>query len=402
MNQHVTTPTRQAPTASGLSDKQATELAARYGAPLYVYDHAMLGERAEELMALTAPYGLTVRYAVKANPHPQIIKLFAGHGLHFDASSSYEAAELIEQGIAADSISLSSQQPAHNLPELLQAGVRYVATSMRQLELFAAASQPGARVALRVNAGLGSGHSNRTTTAGVAASFGLWHEYLDDALAFAHEHTFVIDRLHTHIGSGADPAQWGKAIELALSIAARMPDVTTLDMGGGYKVHRAGDEQETNMQAIADVFGEKLTSFYHRTGRKLHLELEPGTWLVAHAGSLLAQVVDIVDTGNDGYTFLRTNTGLNDFLRPALYGAQHRMRIVNNATEQTDYVVVGHNCESGDILTPAPANPEAIMPRRLSTAQIGDILLVEDTGAYCASLRASGYNAFPGAQEILV
>jgi len=367
-----------------------------------MYDENLLVERARELMRLSLPFGLTARYAVKANPHPTIIRLFDGEGLHFDASSSYEAERLLDLGVDGKKISLSSQQPAHNLSELLTAGVQFVATSLHQLELFIEAAEPGTHVGLRVNAGVGSGHNNRTTTAGTSASFGLWHEYIGQALARARVSGVVIDRLHTHIGSGADPASWGKAIETALAVVEQMPDVTALDMGGGYKVARFNGEHEAHMPDIAATFAEHLQAFFKKTGRRLRLEIEPGTWLVAHAGTLLAEVVDIVDTGAQGYTFLRTNTGMNDFLRPTLYGAQHTIRVLNDNTEQKPYVVVGHNCESGDILTPAPGNPELLAPRVLNKASIGDLITIEDVGAYAASLRAVGYNAFPPAKEILV
>ncbi len=385
-----------------LSDSHAHALAQTHGTPLYVYDEVALVERARELVRLRLPFGCTVRYAVKANPHPAIIRAFDAEGLHFDASSSYEAEELLQLGIAGEKISLSSQQPAHNLPKLLAEDVQFVATSLHQLELFIQAAEPDAHVALRVNTGVGSGHNNRTTTAGTAASFGLWHEHLEHALNMARASGVIIDRLHTHIGSGADPASWGKAIDIALGIARRMPDVTIVDMGGGYKVRRAAGEHEARMADIATTFAGRLQNFFEQTGRKLHLEIEPGTWLVAHAGTLLAEIVDIVDTGTDGYTFLRTNTGMNDLLRPTLYGAQHDIRVLNKNTEQQPYVIVGHNCESGDVLTPAPGNPELLGPRKLSRASIGDLIAIADVGAYGASMRASGYNAFPAAKEIIV
>ena len=385
-----------------LTNEQALSLVKEHGSPLYVYDSSELVARAEQLLSLTLPFGHTVRYAVKANPHPEIVQLFDDAGIQFDVSSSYEASLLLELGIAGDKISLSSQQPAHNLSRLLLDGVQYVATSLHQLELFSQVAAPGAHVALRVNAGGGSGHNNRTTTAGEAASFGLWHEYLDDALTFAKEHGVIIDRLHMHIGSGADPKKWAEAMDIALTTVRRMPDVTVLDIGGGYKVSRVPSEPETDMNEVAAVFSERLQSFAAETGRKLRLEIEPGTWLVAHSGTLLSEIVDIVDTGSKGYTFLRVNTGMNDFMRPTLYGAQHRIRVLNDAAEQQPYVVVGHNCESGDILTPEPGNAELLSPRLLNKAAIGDYIAIEDAGAYCASLRASGYNAFPSAKEIIL
>jgi len=386
-----------------LSNEQANELVAQHGSPLFVYSRKLLRERAEELMGLQLPFGHTVRYAVKANPHPEIVKLFDELGLHFDASSSYEAAELLERGIAGEKISLSSQQSAHNLPELLEAGVQYAATSMHQLELFAAAAQPSAQVTLRVNPAIDkAGHNNRTSTSGVNSAFGLWHEYLDNALRFAQEKRITITRLHMHIGSGADPSVWGRAMDAALQIVQRMPDVTILNIGGGYKVARHNSEKETDMHRIAKVFAERLQRFADETGRKLYLEIEPGTWFVAHAGILLAKVNDIVDTGKDGYQFLRLNTGMNDIIRPAMYGAQHGIEVLNDAIKKEDYIVAGHNCETGDILTTAPGDPESIAPRRMNKAAIGDLAAIADTGAYCASFSTKGYNAFPSAKEVFI
>lgn len=386
-----------------LSDTQAHELVARHGSPLFVYSKAQLRSRAQELLSLPMPSGLTVRYAAKANPHPEIIVLLAELGLHFDASSSFEAQALLNMGIPGNKISLSSQQSAHDLPALLNAGVQYVATSMRQLTLFADAAEPGASVGLRVNPSIGgAGHNNRTSTGGVASSFGLWHEYVGSALALVASKQITIERLHIHVGSGADPAIWGEVMDTALAVVRRMPDVTVLDIGGGYKVSRAPGERETDMRLVADEFRIRLEAFAHETNRQLRVEIEPGTWLVAHAGVLLAQVDDIVDTGSDGYTFLRLNTGMNDIIRPAMYGAQHDIRVVTDATEEAEYIVVGHNCETGDILTPAPGNPEHIVTRRLRKAAVDDLVVIADAGAYCASFSVKGYNAYPSAAEVLV
>jgi diaminopimelate decarboxylase len=386
-----------------LSVTRARELAAQHGTPLFVYSREWLLARAGELLSLELPFGHVVRYAVKANPHPEIIRLFDGAGLEFDASSSYEASELLAQGIAGVKISLSSQQSAHNLPELLAAGVHYAATSLHQLELFARVAGPGNEVALRVNPDIdGGGHNRRTSTSGVASAFGLWHEYLGQALKLAKSKRLVISRLHMHIGSGADPAVWGRAMDSALAIVRQMPEVTTLNIGGGYKVARVDSEAEADMGEIGRVFVGRLSAFAKATGRKLQLELEPGTWFVAHAGVLLSRVDDIVDTGAGGYNFLRLDTGMNDIIRPAMYGAQHRIEVLNNASKSENYLVVGHNCETGDILTPAPGDPEHIAPRRMHKAEIGDLVMIADTGAYCASFSTKGYNGFPAAKEILI
>ena len=385
-----------------LSNERAKQLYNQAGGPVFVYDRVGLKERAKELMGLDMPFGLTVRYAVKANSFPEIIKLFDAEGLHFDASSGYEADMLMDLGVNGSKISLSSQQSAHNLPELLKKGVRYVATSMHQLELFSAAAGEGTEVALRINPGVGDGHSNRTNTGGVTSSYGIWYEYLDKALGFAKHNRITINRLHLHIGSGADRSIWANVMDIALDLLRQMPEVTMLDIGGGYKVSRAAHEHETDMRVVGEVFAEKLQVFYDETGRQIKLEIEPGNWLVTHAGILLAEVVDIVDTGEEGYNFLRLNTGMNDFIRAAMFGAWHELIIMNDSKQREEYVVVGHCCESSDVFTTVVGNPELIEPRLLNKASIGDLIAILDTGSYCAHWSTKGYNSFPSAKEVLI
>lgn len=370
------------------------------GSPLFVYDSLEIGSRLEILRSLQLPFGYTPRYAMKANNHPEILKIVAEAGVDFDASSSYEVVELLEMGIDGQRISLSSQQPAHNLGDLREAGVLFVATSLHQVRLAVEAGFQN--IGVRINPGKGSGHNNRTTTGGQHSSFGIWHEYIDEVVELAANSDVTIDRLHIHIGSGADPNNWDEAMRISLEIAEKFPDVTSLDIGGGYKIHRYGSEHETDMTKIAEVFSTRLEEFAEKTGRKLALEIEPGTWLVAHMGTLYASVVDIVDTGSDGYNFLRLNTGMNDIIRPSMYGAQHRLEVLNDSTEQLEYVVVGHNCETGDILTPELGNPEGIAPRLLNKAEIGDVVAIYDAGAYCRTFATKGYNSFPSAAEVVV
>ena len=370
--------------------------------PRFEYSRCTIQERIDALMSLSVPFGLTVRYAMKANPHGEILKMMDDGGVEFDASSSYEAEALLSAGVAGAHISLSSQQSPHNLPELLEAGVLFVATSFKQLEEFLkTANRPG-KVGVRINPAMGSGHNNRTNTGGVNSSFGIWYEYGEEVRALTAAAGVTIDRLHIHIGSGADPYVWGQVMDQAIDIAREYPDVTSLNIGGGYKVHRYGEEVEADMTDIFSAFSEKLEAFAKETGRQLHLEIEPGTYFIAHAGTLVATVDDIVDTGKYGHTFLRLNTGMNDFLRTTLYGAQHKIEVINNETDLLSYIVVGHNCESGDIFTTEKGDPESVEPRSLKKAAIGDTVHIYDVGAYCASMRARGYNSFPDAVEVIV
>ena len=370
--------------------------------PRYEYSRSKLTERINKMTELDSPFGLMVRFAVKANPHPEVISTMDGAGIHFDASSSYEASELLAARISGEKISLSSQQSPHNLETLLEAGVRFVATSLNQLEMFLSTPNRPDTVGVRINPDMGHGHNKRTSTGGVAASFGIWHEYIPEVLELTNAPGVTVDRLHLHVGSGANPKVWAEVMDRSLEMAEHFPDVTALDIGGGYKVHRFGAEEETDIAEVLKVFNQKLKSFEAKTGRGLKLEIEPGTFLVAHIGTLVATIDDIVDTGADGFKFIKLNTGMNDFLRTTMYGAQHKIEVINDSEEREDYVVVGHNCESGDIFTTKPGDPEELEVRRLNKARIGDEVRIHDTGAYCASMRASGYNSFPEAIEVFV
>lgn len=384
-----------------LKSANLKKAALQHGCPLFVYSREYLRGRAEELISLCQPDGITARYAVKANSHPEIIKIFQKAGLQFDASSEYEAEHLVKLGVPASHISLSSQQPPRDMKKILESGIKFVATSIHQLELVSLTGWKGS-LAVRLNPGVGAGHNNRTTTAGKTAGFGVWHEYLARVLEWQKDAGCIIDRLHIHGGSGGDSAAWESVMDAGLALIEEMPGVTTLDIGGGFKIARMPGEPKADMAGIISMFTRKLKEFERKTGRKIDLEIEPGTWLVGNAGMLLAEIIDIVDTGAGGFTFLRLNTGMNDILRPAIYGAQHPIEVLNDSKEKSDYVVVGHNCESGDILTPAPGNPEEVKPRTMNKARIGDLVAIGGAGAYAASMRAVGYNSFPPAAEVFV
>ncbi len=384
-----------------LTKDQIKRLTADHKTPVYVYSQEIIKEQAATALSLPVPYGLTVRYAMKANPHPDILKTMRENGVKIDASSAYEVEKALAVGFEAGDILLTSQQLAHNLKELVEKGICFNATSLRQLEEYGKLF-PDSEITVRINPGIGSGHSAKTNVGGVTSSFGIWHEYIPKVHDIAKQYGLTITRLHTHIGSGTDPDVWQQAIAISLGVARQFPNITTLNLGGGFKVARMDGEKGADMQVIGNRLSEELKNFANETTKKLKLEIEPGTFLVANAGILIAEVQDIVDTGNEGYMFLKLNTGMNDVLRPSLYAAQHPIEIINDSETKQEYVVVGHNCESGDLLTPAVGNPEGLGPRLLNEASIGDTVLLGGAGAYCAAMSAHNYNSFPDAAEIMV
>lgn len=384
-----------------LSRQQAEELAAEHGTPLFVYSRDELTKQAATMLDVPAPYGLIVRYAMKANPNPKLLSVLREQGIKIDASSGYEAEVALRAGFNPTDILITSQQLPKNLDVLVGQGIKFNASSLHQLKAYGEVA-PGTSVGVRLNPGIGSGHSTKTTTGGLSSSFGVWHEYIPQILEVAKRFDLKIERLHTHIGSGTDPEVWQEAAHSSIQHAKQFPDVTIMDLGGGFKVARMDNEEGGDVIKIGQVISDELELFHEQTGRKLHLELEPGTFLTANAGILLSRVEDIVSTGAQGYTFIKLDTGMNDILRPSLYGAQHPIIVLNDSKQAEDYVVVGHNCESGDLLTPAAGEPETLSTRRLKKANIGDLVLIGGAGAYCASMAAHGYNSYPATKEVLI
>ena len=203
------------PNLKFLSPEQVRSIAHEFGTPVYVYNESMLKASAELALNFPNAYGLKVRYAMKANSTAAIIRLFDAMGIHFDASSSYEVERLLMIGIKASRIQLTAQELAPNLKELVEKGVMFNACSLKQLETYGKLF-PGTRVCVRINPGIGSGHANKVNVGGPASSFGIWHEYFDEIKDLANKYDLTIDTLHTHIGSGSDPAVWEKVTKMNL------------------------------------------------------------------------------------------------------------------------------------------------------------------------------------------
>lgn len=386
-----------------LDFSMAQQVAEAHDTPVYVYDEAALRANAEAVLSFPNSYGLTARYAMKASPNAAILKLFGKMGFFIDASSGHEAHRAMAAGIEASKISLSAQELPADLGDLLEAGMEMNACSLAQLERFGQL-RPGGRVGLRFNPGAGSGGNNRTNVGGPSSSFGIWHEWAPQVKEILERYDLTAVRIHTHIGSGSDPDVWLKVAEMNFDLVRQFPQVVTLNLGGGYKVGRMPDEVSTDLQIVGSPVKTKFEEFAAETGREIHLEVEPGTFLVANAGALLAKVQDVVSTGVKGYEFIKLDTGMTELLRPSIYGAQHPISLLQSSPAKTsrDYVVVGHCCESGDILTPAPGDPELLATRALPEASIGDYCVIDGAGAYASAMTPKHYNSYPEAAEVMI
>ena len=382
------------------------KVAKKIGTPAYIYFEEDLLKNLQVFQAIKAPYGLIIRFAMKANSSSAILRFYEKMGVHFDASTFNECVRAIKGSkIDGAKIRLTSQevQSKENLQFLAKNGVLYTACSLLQLETYGKVL-PNTTISIRFNIGIGSGWTPQTTTGGRTSPFGIY-EQKEEINALLKKYKLTLTTVHLHIGSGSDPEKQKEAIRKALIFVKEYPTVTTLNMGGGYKVAGMSYEHAADISGIGREMAIALKDFQKETGRKILLEVEPGTALVAKAGYIVTTVTDTVSTGAQGEEFLKINGGMNMNARIPMYGAQHPIVLIPQTKKKRgikEYLVFGVCCESGDVLTVRPGKPEYLDPRRMLEAQVGDLLIIGRAGAYCASMAPENYNSQQIHPEVLV
>ena len=357
---------------------------AAQGTPCYVYHLPTVRARAAALRGVPALDRCL--YALKANPHPAILRTLyqAGFGLECVSAGELDHAFAQVPGLDPERVLFTpSFAPRGEYQAALARGVRVTVDSLYPLQAWPELFR-GRTLWLRIDPGFGRGHHEKVRTGGRGAKFGLAAADLADFLALARALDVRIDGLHAHLGSGiSDPAHWGEVLVQLASLADAIGTVAVLDLGGGLGVPADPQQPPFDMDALAARL-EELRAAYPQYA----LWMEPGRYLVAEAGVLLLTVTQ--QARKDGVRRIGVDGGMNVLLRPALYNAWHE--IVNlSRLDEPDAVladVVGPVCESGDVLG---------RRRRLPPTVEGDVLLVATAGAYGAAM-ASTYNlrSLPG------
>lgn len=393
----------------------------RFGSPLYLYDERTLRRQCAKLMRMPSAFGLTARYAMKANPNRALLNIINESGLALDVSSVNEARRARLAGIPYRQMMLTSQdvprgEDLDTLCLMLQQGLRYTLCSERQLQNVQ--HLPGLHqwdFAMRIHHGHGSGASESRDTASPYASFGILVDDLPRIKRTALFSGIKFSCIHGHIGSGSDPKIWKQHLNRMLEIVDRFfPEATAVNLGGGFKVARMPQESETDMKGLGLYAEQQFLQFAQRTGRKLKMEVEPGSFITANAGILLTQILDIKQNPQSGLTFLITDGGMDTNVRPLMYGAQHPFALLENTgrlkwieggkdanpSTQTDCVVVGRCCETGDSQTLDGRG--RVQPRKMMRPEIGDWLVVGGVGAYSSTLSPFHYNSYLQPPEVLL
>jgi diaminopimelate decarboxylase len=375
------------------------DLAQRHGTPLWVYDAATIRARIAELAAFD-----TIRFAQKANANIHLLRLMRAAGVSVDAVSLGEIERALAAGYRAGSHELvftADLLDRATLDRVVADRIPVNAGSIDMLEQLGARS-PGHPMWLRINPGFGHGHSNKTNTGGEHSKHGIWHAELSRALGTIDRHGLVLEGLHMHIGSGVDYAHLQQVCEAMVALVARLDrPVPAISAGGGLSIpYRAGDPRIDTGHYFG-LWDDARRRIAARQGSPVKLEIEPGRFLVAEAGALVAEVRATKPMG--GNFFVLVDAGFNDLMRPAMYGSHHDISVLpapgHPAGASRPTVVAGPLCESGDVFTQGEGG--VVLGRELPEPTVGDLLVFHDAGAYGASM-SSNYNTRPLAAEVLV
>jgi diaminopimelate decarboxylase len=347
-----------------------------------------------------------VRFAQKACANLHVLRLLRSAGAFVDCVSPGELARALAAGFRPGAEPAEIVYTADILTDaiidrVLEAGVPVAGSEDMLTQL--GERRRGHPVWLRINPGFGRGHSHKVNTGGESSKHGIWHENLAEALARVERHGLDLVGLHMHIGSGADLehlARVGDAMVHAVQRAGS--DLRAVSGGGGLPIPYRKAEAPIDASAQFAVWDKARRRIEVHLGHRVDLEIEPGRYLVAQAGVLLAEVRATKTMGNNHFTMI--DAGFNDLVRPAMYGAYHELSLLSRTGEvearaSRPTLVAGPLCESGDVFTQdASGHPE---PRQLPEARVGDILVFHEAGAYGASM-SSNYNSRPLAAEVLI
>ena len=376
-------------------DVSVASLAERFGTPAYVYSQAAIARNLRRLEESLRDIPSLICYSVKANSNLRILSLLRETGAGFDVVSGGELARTLRVGASADRIVFSG---VGKTPQEMDAGLAACilifnvesAGELEVLEARARALGKRARMAIRVNPDVVAQTHPYISTGQIVHKFGVpKEEALELYKRAARSPHLEIHGVACHIGSQIlEVEPFLKALDEILSVATQLREnnipVEYLDLGGGFGI-RYAEEQPLDFKQLVRGVGERLR------GTPYRLVIEPGRALVGDAGILLARVLYV--KRNQQKNFIVVDAGMNDLMRPTLYGSYHEIVLARQRPGELLLAdVVGPLCETGDFLA---------QDRTLPDVQPGDLLAILTAGAYGFVL-SSNYNTRPRPAEILV
>jgi diaminopimelate decarboxylase len=385
-----------------LTVENLTCLPARFGCPLWIYDIDIIINKINQLHNFDV-----IRFSQKACSNTHILRQMRQQGIKIDAVSLGEIERALCAGYQAgdglcEIIFTADLLDRATLLRIAELNIPVNAGSIDMLEQLGRCS-PGHPVWLRVNPGFGHGHSQKTNTGGENSKHGIWYQDLPQAIEYIKKYSLTLTGLHMHIGSGVDYQHLEQVCDaMVCQVIELNQDISAISAGGGLSVPYQQGDKSVNTERYYDLWNRSRRKIERHLGHAITLEIEPGRFLVAEAGVLLAEVRAVKNMGRRHYVLV--DAGFNDLMRPAMYGSYHHIsllpadnRDISN-TEMKATVIAGPLCESGDVFTQQAGG--GIETRMLPQAAVGDYLVFHDTGAYGASM-SSNYNSRPLIAEVL-
>ncbi len=374
-------------------------LADEFGTPLYVYDREQIEENYLSLKTAFDKYypNTSIHFSVKANSNLHILEVFNELGCGADSASPIELLLAQKAGIDNSRILYTGNYESNEDWEIISEheditiNLDDISSLDRMLKVF----KPK-RISFRINPGIGRGGFEGITTGGADAKFGVPYEKAIEAYQKAID--AGIERFGIHMMAGSnnlEPYYFYEVVDKLMKITGNLfgqigakPEF--IDIGGGFGVPYEDEEEPLNIdftaKLIGEVIAEKADKFNLGTPE---LKLEPGRFLVANAGYLIAKVTGIKKSYK---TFVGVDAGINTLIRPALYGAKHRSYIYGKDKSDGFYNICGQICENSDIFDKHVYLPEA---------EEGDLLIFRDAGAY-GYVMSSNYNNRPRPAEVII
>ena len=369
-------------------------MARKFGTPLYVYSYATLIDHFIKLRDALRPVNPLICYSVKANSNLAILRSLVRQGAGLDIVSGGELYRALKAGCPADKIVYASVgKTDKEITTAISKGILFFnAESLPELEnidRIARKLNKITRVAIRINPDVEAKTHKFITTGKITNKFGI---DLDSAyrilLLRAKFENLDICGLHIHIGSQiTESAPFVAAIKKVTDFIKRLESkgitLEYLNIGGGMGIIY---DNETPQTAL--IYASKIIPLLEKTGLKIIME--PGRFIVGNAGILVSKVLYIKNTPKK--KFIIVDGGMNDLIRPALYGAYHNVVPLRKISQTEKADVVGPICESGDFLA---------KERLIAKVKEGDYLAVMSAGAYGFSM-SSNYNSRLRAEEVMV
>ncbi|CAL4323802.1 diaminopimelate decarboxylase [Buchnera aphidicola] len=369
-----------------------------YNTPLWMYNSDIIESKIKKLKEFD-----TIRFAQKACSNIHILRFMKEKKVKVDAVSDGEIKRALFSGFDPKNNEIIYTADIFNIDTLSTVVKFNIPVNVGSIDMLSQLGKisPKHHIWLRINPKFGHGHSKKTNTGGENSKHGIWDPKL--AIKIIKKYNLKLVGLHMHIGSGVDYFHLKKVCDAMVKYAIDLNQkISSISAGGGLSIPYQTNEKSIDIEHYFSLWNNARNKISRYLGKDIHLEIEPGRFLVGESGILITQVRSVKKMGTNN--FVLVDAGFNDLMRPVMYGSYHEISVISGNKHIINYekkiktIVAGPLCESGDVFTQCKNGN--IKTRLLPKVVPGDYLIFHNTGAYGASM-SSNYNSRPLIPEVL-